>query len=61
MINNTFCNVEPSEESASRVFPLLPYCKKNLQLLKEYQFQDSGFNDSGSIQFCTNLVESKNC
>ena len=60
MINNTICNVQPSQKIATRVFSPLPYSKENLQILNKIHFRYSDIEDTDYFQFCKIVVENKN-
>ena len=61
MNSNIAYGVQPSQKLTPRVFLLLTYCKRNLQFLKKFQFENSGVNDSEKIHLCKILFENKNC
>ena len=60
-VNKTICNIQTPQVFVSRVFPRLPYCKENSEILKSFQFQYSDFRNFGYIQLCQLLVKNKNC
>ena len=61
IINKTVCNIHPSQNSVSRVFPPLPYCNESLQFLKIFQFQYPDLNGFKYNRLCKIFVENRDC
>ena len=61
ILNDTVCDVQLSQEIASRVFRPLPYSKQKLQFLKKFQFQYSDLENFDYIQLCKSLVATRQC
>ena len=61
IVNNTICNVQPSQKLAPGVIAPLANFRETWYFLKNYPFQDSDHSDSEYFQLCKVLVENNSC